>query len=268
MPFHLKNTKPDQMPHLDFGKRLLNFLFLILAFILMGAALWPTCRLVMAYAPGIDSSFQWTLLILAAILTFSYSYLFGLLILRIIIPRPREGFFPRKPDGRPPPEAFIYMLNALLTKAHFHAPWGPFITSLLVNIFPLHYLFRPLFGPNTTSVNLVTYYCIDPCLIEAGKNVQFGGFCLITGHIFDNRGLLIRKIKIGNNVVIGARAVLMPGVKVGDNAIIGFGAFVSSETVIKPYEYWAGVPAKKIKDIIPKEHAQTEKECAGPQKIS
>lgn len=61
------------------------------------------------------------------------------------------------------------------------------------------------------------------------------------------------EIVIGNDVWIGARAVILPGVTIGDGAIIGAGSIVTSGTIIKPYEVWAGNPAKKIKDRFPKE---------------
>lgn len=60
-------------------------------------------------------------------------------------------------------------------------------------------------------------------------------------------------ITIGNDVWIGAKAVILPGVTIGDGAIIGAGSIVTSGTEIKPYEVWAGNPAKKIKDRFPKE---------------
>lgn len=60
-------------------------------------------------------------------------------------------------------------------------------------------------------------------------------------------------ITIGNDVWIGARAVILPGVTIGDGAIIGAGSVVTGGTEIKPYEIWAGNPAKKLKDRFPKE---------------
>lgn len=245
--------KSDFMPQLNAGKKLLLVLFLLMEFVLIGAALWPTCWLILTYGPRSSTATHWVLLILGAILVFNYAYLIALLAIRIVIPRPKEGFFPRRPDGRPPREAVVYMLNALLVKARMHPPWAALISSVLVNLFPLHYFYRRFFGPNTPSISLGdTYRCIDPCLIEAGENVQFGGFCLISAHIFDVEGLLIRKVKIGDNALIGAETILSPGVEVGHHAMVAARSLVLPNTIIKPYEYWGGSPARKLKDLTPK----------------
>jgi acetyltransferase-like isoleucine patch superfamily enzyme len=151
------------------------------------------------------------------------------------------------------------MLNMLLTKARYQTPWAGLISSAIANIFPLHYLFRHFFGPHTRSVTLGdTFKWLDPYMVEAGKNVQFGFGCLIIGHVFDNRGLLIRRIKFGNHVVVGGESLIMPGVEMGHHSVLAARSLVPPGTVIKPYEYWAGVPAKKIKDLAPQEQTQAE----------
>lgn len=252
--------KLSRMPQIDTGKRLVLSLFLIMEVVLIGAALWPTCWFVLACAPEENEPILWVLIILGAILIFNYAYLVALLILRLIIPRPKEGFFPRGSDGRPPREGFVLMLNLLLVKARFHPPWAALISSVLVSIFPFHLFYPRLFGPNTPSITLGdTYICTDPALFEAGKNVQIGGRCFIVCHLFDNRGLFIRKTTIGDNVVIGGDSMLLPGVQIGHNSVIGLRSLVLAGTIIKPYEFWSGIPAKKIKDLSPGEDVQPEK---------
>jgi acetyltransferase-like isoleucine patch superfamily enzyme len=94
-----------------------------------------------------------------------------------------------------------------------------------------------------------TVYFLDPYLIEAGKNVQFGFGCLIAAHLFDRRGLLVRKVKISDHVVIGVQSVILPGVEIGHHSIIAIHSVLFPGTVVGPYEYWAGNPAKKIKNL-------------------
>lgn len=53
------------------------------------------------------------------------------------------------------------------------------------------------------------------------------------------------KVRIGNDVWIGANAVILPGVTVGDGAVIAAGAVVTKD--VKPYSIVGGVPAKLIK---------------------
>lgn len=51
---------------------------------------------------------------------------------------------------------------------------------------------------------------------------------------------------IGNDVWIGNNVIIKSGISIGSGAVIGAGAVVTKD--IPPYEIWAGVPAKKIKN--------------------
>jgi acetyltransferase-like isoleucine patch superfamily enzyme len=51
---------------------------------------------------------------------------------------------------------------------------------------------------------------------------------------------------IGDDVWIGFGAVVMQGVSVGRGSVIGAMAVVTKD--VPPYEVWAGVPARKIRD--------------------
>ncbi|MBU0617640.1 MAG: hypothetical protein KKI02_07975, partial [Planctomycetes bacterium] len=144
------------------------------------------------------------------------------------------------------------MLNVLLVKARVDPPWAAMFSSVLTRVPPLGPLFARFFGPHTTSITLGdTVELIDPHLIEAGKNVQFGFGCSIVAHHYDNRGMLIKKIKIGDYAVIGGKSTIMAGVEIGHHAVVASHAVVRPNTRIGPYEYWGGVPAKKIKDLKP-----------------
>ena len=56
-------------------------------------------------------------------------------------------------------------------------------------------------------------------------------------------------VRIGNNVWIGAHATILPGVTIGDGAVIAAGAVVSKD--VEDNTIVGGVPAKKIKEIVP-----------------
>ncbi|HOV21573.1 MAG TPA: acyltransferase [bacterium] len=53
-------------------------------------------------------------------------------------------------------------------------------------------------------------------------------------------------VEIEENSDIGAGSIILPGVKIGKGVVIGAGAVVTKN--IPPFEIWAGVPAKKIKE--------------------
>lgn len=60
---------------------------------------------------------------------------------------------------------------------------------------------------------------------------------------------IVHGAKINDNVLVGMGAILMDDVIVESNSIIAAGAVVPKGTLIKSGSVWAGVPAKKIKDI-------------------
>ena len=55
------------------------------------------------------------------------------------------------------------------------------------------------------------------------------------------------QIRVDDDVWIGANVTILPGVKIGKCAIIGAGSVVVDD--VEAYSVYAGVPAKKIRDI-------------------
>jgi carbonic anhydrase/acetyltransferase-like protein (isoleucine patch superfamily) len=72
---------------------------------------------------------------------------------------------------------------------------------------------------------------------EIGDNVSIGHNAIVHG------------CKIAANVLIGMGAIVMDNVEIGSNCIVAAGAVVLENTVIEPGSIYAGVPAKKVKDI-------------------
>ncbi len=59
-----------------------------------------------------------------------------------------------------------------------------------------------------------------------------------------DQGYADKGIRVGNDVLIGTRAVLLDGCDVGDGAVIGVGSIVSGK--VPPYAVMFGAPAKVI----------------------
>jgi len=236
----------------DTGKQILLVIGLLMELGMMAAGLGPAVWLVMHYAPRAGNAVHWTLIILGAVLVFNFGYLIGLLIFRIIIPYPDEGLHTMAPNGKAPPAFTRFMLNVLLVKAREDPPWAAMFSSVLTRVPPLGPLFTRLYGPHTSSITFGDMVrIIDPYFLVAGKNVEFGFDCTIIAHHFDNRGLLLKKVTIGDDVVIGGEATIMAGVVIGDHSIVANRSVVKPNTIIGSYEYWGGVPAVKIKDLKP-----------------
>lgn len=54
-------------------------------------------------------------------------------------------------------------------------------------------------------------------------------------------------ITVEDNVWIGANVTIMPGITIGECSIVGACSFVTEN--IEPYSIYAGVPAKKIREL-------------------
>ena len=70
-----------------------------------------------------------------------------------------------------------------------------------------------------------------------GNNVSIGHNAIVHG------------CTIQDNVLIGMGAIVMDNCVIGSNSIIGAGAVITQNTVVESGTIWAGVPAKKVKDI-------------------
>lgn len=60
---------------------------------------------------------------------------------------------------------------------------------------------------------------------------------------------IIHGCTIHDNVLIGMGAIIMDGVIIGSNTIVAAGAIVLENTIIEEGSLYAGIPAKKIKDL-------------------
>jgi len=76
--------------------------------------------------------------------------------------------------------------------------------------------------------------------IEIGDSVTIGHNAVIHG------------AKIKNHVLIGIGAIVLDHAVVSENTIIAAGALIKDSEILEPNSIYAGVPAKKVKEIEPK----------------
>ena len=93
-------------------------------------------------------------------------------------------------------------------------------------------------------------WIFDPYVIEIGDNTTIGGRCLLTAHLGEGR-LIIRKITIGKNCLIGGDCFIMPGVIIEDNVVVGAKSLVLKDQVLSTGKIYAGVPAHEISTAEP-----------------
>lgn len=70
-----------------------------------------------------------------------------------------------------------------------------------------------------------------------GNNVSIGHNAIVHGCV------------IQDNVLVGMGAIVMDNAQIGSNSIIAAGAVVLENTIVEPGTIYAGIPAKKVKDI-------------------
>jgi carbonic anhydrase/acetyltransferase-like protein (isoleucine patch superfamily) len=72
-------------------------------------------------------------------------------------------------------------------------------------------------------------------------------------HIGDNVSIghnaIVHGCRISDNVLIGMGAIVMDNCEIGSNTIIAAGAVVTEGTIVPSGCIYAGVPARKVKDI-------------------
>jgi len=81
-------------------------------------------------------------------------------------------------------------------------------------------------------------------VVEIGNNVSVG------------HNVTIHGAKIEDNVLIGIGATILDHAVIGSNSIIAANSLVLTGTIVEPNSIYAGVPAKKIKDIEPRQTAE------------
>jgi len=78
-------------------------------------------------------------------------------------------------------------------------------------------------------------------IIEIGNSVSIGHNAVIHG------------AKINDRVLIGIGAIILDHAVIGENSIIAAGALIKDSAIVEPHSIYAGVPAKKVKDIDPEQ---------------
>jgi serine acetyltransferase len=121
-----------------------------------------------------------------------------------------------------------------------------FMDFILLSSFAV--LFFRLMGAKVgKNVQINSKKCFDLSLIEIGDNTVIGGYATIMCHSFERNRLILRKVKIGKNVVIGLNSVILSGAEIGDGAFITAGAVLGKNKQVEPYSVYAGVPAESTR---------------------
>ncbi|NOZ59938.1 MAG: acyltransferase [Euryarchaeota archaeon] len=97
-------------------------------------------------------------------------------------------------------------------------------------------------GRNVSIGLGATFDIFFPELIEIGDNSVIGYNAAILAHEFLVKEWRRGRVRLGKNVMLGARSLVLPGVEIGDNATVAAYSLVNRD--IPPGAFAAGVPAR------------------------
>jgi gamma-carbonic anhydrase len=115
------------------------------------------------------------------------------------------------------------------------------------------------FGDNCTVwFNAVVRGDVHSILIGDNTNIQDGAVIhgtyqkantVIGSNVSIAHNAVVHGCRVEDNVLIGMGAIIMDGAVIGTNSVIAAGAVVLPGTMVEPDSMYAGMPAKRIKDI-------------------
>lgn len=106
--------------------------------------------------------------------------------------------------------------------------------------------------------NCVVRGDVNSIVLGNNVNVQDGAIIhatyqktktIIGNNVSIGHNAIVHGCTVHDNVLIGMGAIIMDNAVIGSNCIIGAGSVVLENTIIESGTIYAGVPAKKIKDI-------------------
>lgn len=223
---------------LTLAQTLFTLIMYVLGAVIIGIALYPAALLVHSYWTHSAHLIDWQrILFLCVTLTGGY-FIFGLtLIFATSLARVLLGLNVKEGVHS---LGSLAMLKWMMVSALYIAMRFIFLDFMLLT--PFCALFYKLMGAKLgKNVQINSTRVGDISLLEIGDNSVIGGNATVICHSFEKKGLLIEKVRIGKNVIIGLNSIILPGVEIGDNAVIAAAAVVPKNTKVDPNTVYYGV---------------------------
>lgn len=111
---------------------------------------------------------------------------------------------------------------------------------------------------------------VESISVGARSNIQEGcilhadpGFpCEIGAGVTVGHGAVVHGAHVGDNCIIGIRAVLLNGSVVGENSIVGACALLTEGKAYPPNSLILGMPARVVRELTPEEVAANRSSAA------
>ncbi len=158
-----------------------------------------------------------------------------------LIHKPKEGIFQRIKDDK---DYCFWSLRGVIRK------WPMWLARQL-NLPILEKLALKMLGIKFAKHNSFHSGWIDCEFIECGSNIRIGQGSLIMSNVIIQDKLIIKKVVLKDNIIIGAHSVIMPGTIVESNTIIDAITLTKVNQHLEANSIYSGIPAQKVMDNSP-----------------
>ncbi|TFF94626.1 MAG: hypothetical protein EU543_00785 [Promethearchaeota archaeon] len=158
-----------------------------------------------------------------------------LLIFVNLIHKPKEGNFRRVKDNK---DYYFWSLRAVIKK------WPIWIISLLPSSV-LNNLTLTIFGIKTSFTSSINNANMDTEFIELGRNITLGKGSFIKSSMIYGDYLIIKKVIIQDNVIIGPHSYISPGTKIENKTILNTLSLTQFNQILEQNSIYSGYPARK-----------------------
>ena len=129
--------------------------------------------------------------------------------------------------------------------AHLHRCTHPVLVHTIPS--PICNTYYRLAGAKLgKGVQINTINLNDPSTVTVGDNVVIGGRSVINGHLVEKGQLVLARVHLEKNCLIGAGTTIQPGVRIGEGAVIATNGLVGKWKERPAGEVWGGLPVKLI----------------------
>ncbi len=109
-----------------------------------------------------------------------------------------------------------------------------------------------LFGTKIGKGSFIDYHDLTEFdCVEIGDYVNINAFACLQTHLYEDRLMKVGRIRIGNDVTIGAGSTVLYDTRVGDGAIVGPLTLVMKGEELPKRSAWVGAPAQPMRNAAP-----------------
>lgn len=193
--------------------------------------------------PTFFFEYFWFLILLFPIFLVCYGIFLGFLFGMFRLSR---WGIPYLEDGKYSPETEKWLLYEFYEVYYYIFRRFQWFFSVFLESKIIHQLFGAKIGRGTILGNAVLP---TPDRTIIGDNCIIGHGGIISGHVYEDRTLYLKPVKLGNNVTVGGYAIIFAGAEIGDNVIIGANTVVPKDRVIPPNTIWVHGKAIRRKTL-------------------